>query len=425
MNTNARHHVLLPHRQRGLSLIEMMVAVVLSLLLILGLVEIFGSTRAAFAASEGLARAQENSRFAVDFLRRDVRMAGHLGCLNEFGQIDTPETRFYNHFVVDGAALSTAAQPVRIDAPLDVYEFTGSIPGSNYAITSSTPPVAPAASAWTPALPTALGLVAAGTGGIIAGSDVLVVRYFSEAPITLSAGPTATTVWPLGQGGVGQTSGTIYLGQNAPNVVLNAVYGITNCKAASLFQVTSTGPTTVGSENGQNLVRAGEFWDAKEVYGVGAMMFRYQAVVYYVGRGANGNPSLFRRSLPEAPATSAAGVAFAPVSEEVVEGVEMMQILLATADVPTASGRLDDVTAYQSATALLAGATTADQRAAAMRRVGTVRASLLMRSPGQGAGLDPASPTVVVGDVRVTPPVDRRVRQVYDSLILLRNRQRA
>ena len=70
---------------RGLSLVELMVALAIGLLLLLGLVEIFGASRAAFSSAEGSARIQENSRFALEFLRRDARMAGHMGCLNELG----------------------------------------------------------------------------------------------------------------------------------------------------------------------------------------------------------------------------------------------------------------------------------------------------------------------------------------------------
>ncbi len=418
--------------QRGLSLIELMVALVLSLLLMLGLVEIFGSTRAAFGASSGLARTQENSRFALDFLRRDTRMAGHLGCLNEFGHIAIPEQRFYNHLIVAGAAFTTATSPLRIDAPIQVYEFTGSTPGTTYTIAA--PAVATDGSGWTPALPTGatqLNVIKAGTGGIVPGSDVLVVRYFDEAPLTLSAGATSTTTWPLGQGGVNGATGTVYTGPNTANVVANALYGVTNCKSASLFQVTSINLAagTVSSNAGQNQANptgSTVFWDAKEVFGIGSMMFRYRAVAYYVGLGANGGPSLFRLALRESPITAPAdGVRFSPTPEEVVEGVELMQILLATAAVPTATGRVDDVTGYQSVTTLLTGAADEAARVTALRRVASIRVSLLLRSPDPGAGVNPVSPTKVVGDVTVTPPLDQRIRHVYDSMILLRNRQRA
>ncbi len=72
-----------PRRQAGLSLIELMIAMVIGLVLILGLVQVFGASRQAYQLSQGIARNQENGRFAVDFLSRDLRMAGHTGCVND------------------------------------------------------------------------------------------------------------------------------------------------------------------------------------------------------------------------------------------------------------------------------------------------------------------------------------------------------
>src|SRR5690554_5075136 len=67
----------------GVSLIELMVALAIGTVLVLGLVQVFAASRAAYQTSEGLARVQENARFALDFLQRDIRMAGHFGCVND------------------------------------------------------------------------------------------------------------------------------------------------------------------------------------------------------------------------------------------------------------------------------------------------------------------------------------------------------
>ena len=61
---------------RGFTLIELMVALVLSLVLIGGLMLTYSSGRAASLEAERLSRQQENIRFASDFLIRDVRNAG-------------------------------------------------------------------------------------------------------------------------------------------------------------------------------------------------------------------------------------------------------------------------------------------------------------------------------------------------------------
>lgn len=66
-------------RQRGFSLVELMVALVLGLVLITGVIQIYLSTKAGYNLQTGMARAQENGRYAVDFLTRDLRMTGDPG----------------------------------------------------------------------------------------------------------------------------------------------------------------------------------------------------------------------------------------------------------------------------------------------------------------------------------------------------------
>ncbi|MFU8832377.1 MAG: PilW family protein [Wenzhouxiangella sp.] len=60
----------------GFTLVELMVALALSLFLLGGLLLTFASGRSAAADAEGLSRIQENMRFASDSLLRDIRNAG-------------------------------------------------------------------------------------------------------------------------------------------------------------------------------------------------------------------------------------------------------------------------------------------------------------------------------------------------------------
>lgn len=66
--------------QRGLTLIELMVAMTLGLLLVLGVGKIFLSNQQAFRASENLAGVQENTRIAFELLSREMREAGSNPC---------------------------------------------------------------------------------------------------------------------------------------------------------------------------------------------------------------------------------------------------------------------------------------------------------------------------------------------------------
>lgn len=70
------------NQQKGLSLVEIMVALTLSLILIAGVGQIYVSSRQTYRIQEALARLQENARFTLEVLGRDVRLAGYLGCSN-------------------------------------------------------------------------------------------------------------------------------------------------------------------------------------------------------------------------------------------------------------------------------------------------------------------------------------------------------
>ncbi len=66
--------------QAGVSLVELMIAITLGLLATGAALAIYLSNRTSFALVEGVARMQENARFAVDLLSRDIREAGGVVC---------------------------------------------------------------------------------------------------------------------------------------------------------------------------------------------------------------------------------------------------------------------------------------------------------------------------------------------------------
>ena len=62
-------------RQRGLTLIELMVSLLISLLIMAGLFTVYQSNQRGNRLNDGLMRTQENGRFAIDFLTQDIRIA--------------------------------------------------------------------------------------------------------------------------------------------------------------------------------------------------------------------------------------------------------------------------------------------------------------------------------------------------------------
>lgn len=74
-NDNARLHDL----NRGFSLVELMVALVITLILLAGVAQIFLSSKKSFTIQNALGRQQENGRYVLDTLAKDLRRAGYLG----------------------------------------------------------------------------------------------------------------------------------------------------------------------------------------------------------------------------------------------------------------------------------------------------------------------------------------------------------
>lgn len=69
-------------RQIGLSLVEILVALAVSLLLLAGVTQIFLGTRQSFRLNENVAQVQESGQFAIEQMSRTIRMAGATGCPN-------------------------------------------------------------------------------------------------------------------------------------------------------------------------------------------------------------------------------------------------------------------------------------------------------------------------------------------------------
>ncbi len=67
------------HKQYGMTLIELMVALAIGAFLMIGAITVFMQSRTAFRVTESLSRMQENARFALDLLEADVRMAHYWG----------------------------------------------------------------------------------------------------------------------------------------------------------------------------------------------------------------------------------------------------------------------------------------------------------------------------------------------------------
>ncbi len=66
-----------PSLQRGLTLIELMIALLLSSLLVLAMIYLFMAGRASFLTQEQVARQQENGRFAWELITKELQESGY------------------------------------------------------------------------------------------------------------------------------------------------------------------------------------------------------------------------------------------------------------------------------------------------------------------------------------------------------------
>jgi len=74
--------------QKGFSLIELMIAVVLGVFITGGMLQLFVNSKQSYRVQENLSRLQENGRFAMGFITKDIRMADYWGCLNSTSGIE-------------------------------------------------------------------------------------------------------------------------------------------------------------------------------------------------------------------------------------------------------------------------------------------------------------------------------------------------
>ena len=412
-------------RIAGVSLIELMIALAISSLLVLGLVEVFAASRTAYQLSTGLARVQENGRFAMDFLQRDLRMAGHLGCVNDQARflpenVTPSRPALASTFLTSAEQLAAnyaaAPEPLRFDVGIQGYDAkiggSGAATASGSTVTLASAPVeATVAAGWDPALSPELlaDLVGGTTGHPVQNSDIVVLRYFAPMGAqmkTFLPGDPATITFEATQ------AKRLTEGVTDPGL-----FGITDCINAAVFEAKATdmagGSMTVETSgaNESGLVGSQSFVAGQ------AIVYRAESVVYYVGINANGNPALYRLRYLMAPGAAAPSA----LKEELVEGIESLQLQYGQDSRTAANERpTGNIGSSVIANAVLPAA----DPVTAWRRVGLVQVGIVARSPDPAAAeqADASIAPLSALGVKVTAPDDARYRTVYEDSIALRNR---
>jgi type IV pilus assembly protein PilW len=133
--------------QRGFSLIELMVAILLSSLLLLGVLELYSNTSRTDRSGNELARIQESGRIAFELIGREARRVGYQGCVASSNTTEHNGIR-YPLEALDGTATSLTFNYARRlaggdfpnrdcdNATLEPYQVTFSNCGEHLCITA-------------------------------------------------------------------------------------------------------------------------------------------------------------------------------------------------------------------------------------------------------------------------------------------------
>lgn len=277
--------------QRGLSLIELMIAMALGLLLTLGVTQIYLSGNATYRQTQGLAHAQESTRFVASILKPDLRAAGSFGCVADMGRpLDQ---------VVDNRL--NGALTVPIDRAVQGWEYSNTGPGDSITLASAL--TTPTAGNWDSGT-TGDDLPADLAGSVVANSDVLILNALAPLAVPVNnANPQ--------NGNSINMSGSTGLPVN--RVVL-ATPG--DCSEAEIFQKSNNANASAITMAGGNVNPGNNGNNFNLSYDPDTRVYEFVSMAYYIGEGTNGEPALFRRRMVplETP-------------QELVSGVETLQIL--------------------------------------------------------------------------------------------------
>lgn len=255
--------------QSGVGLVELMIAITLALVISAALIQAFLASKTTYRFQDALAAVQENGRFAVNYLTREIRMAGYIGC----PMLDR---------------LNPTINNLLSSTPADLQGF-----GPNQIVRSGE------AKNFTTLAP-----------GAVDGTEVLVVRKASGVGAQLSSALSAA-------------SDEIVLAGNPAKVVAGDVLVISDCFRADLFRasdVSGTTTVTIGHTTGNTS------GNLSKGYGTDAEVMAMQSVAFFItdtGRKTDrGNPI---RALSMRLRDAGQGSA-ALVSTELVDGVEDMHV---------------------------------------------------------------------------------------------------
>lgn len=278
-NTGGRHTGR-ARRDRGFTLIEMMVSMVLGLVIIGGATGVIIANRQSYRTNEALSQVQESARTAFELLARDVREAGISGCDNTgrmANVLDTPPgglrwwQTWFGMAGYDGGQVN-------------------------------------------PAVP-----ISSAVGERVDGTDSVIVQGIKGMGLTVETHEASSANFKINATSTNFVIGDILIVCDFDHA---AMFQVSNYNSSNVTLVHQTGSTVspgnytkglgyppIHSTNGNTYS-----------YGPNSQIARLSSVAWYIGnngRTDEGGRSLYRRSL---------GAAATVITEEVVAGVTNLEI---------------------------------------------------------------------------------------------------
>ncbi len=259
--------------QKGFSLVEIMVALTVSLILMAGVGQLYVSSKQSYRFSESLSRLQENGRYAIEAMTKELRMIGYQGCADS--------RNIESNIIADTPPIVGTF----LDSTIRAFEVTSS--------------------GWSPAINGDLQSTTSIENLAADNSDVAVVQRASADSLSLT-------------GNMAAANANIQIANNALGFASGDIIVISDCESADIFRATnvsaSASTVTIAHADTNNSSAS-----LSKPYGTDARVMNFISNAYYVadtGRtNTQGNPvfALFRRDI-------------GGTITELVEGVENMQL---------------------------------------------------------------------------------------------------
>lgn len=370
-------------RQQGLSLIELMVSLTLGMMIIVTIGYVYVGASRTFRSLEALSRMQENARYAIERISFDLRMAGFMGCSSESftNVLNNPEAWQFNLTGLpligyqDGVSVFPSAISDRLRG--DAFTIIRADNSHEYIVTDYNSSSAQFKTNVNHDL---------GKGAILVATDCKHSAMFQMSNIG-----TGTNREIVHNSGGGQSPGNYTKGLGKPTDASSPYLPAIACTASPKPSYCKSNGTP--------------YDDFTE----GARIYKLSASTYYIG-SHNNEPVLYREAL------SQEGGNAVTAAEEIVEGVQDMQLTYGVDTTATADGSVDK---YVTAAQVEATAPD-DTKEEDWARVLSVRISLLMVSRDrENTTNEPQSYTFNGSTVT---PSDYRLRKTFTTTIAVRNR---